>query len=171
MAIARGHRPLNPAYGFYGVPYFYSDYYDPYEVEYAPPEPPLPPAPAAQVKAEPLPDPVLLELHGSHWVRVTNFGEASDRALNGGAASVTQAAAKPLPPAVLVFRDGHTEEVSSYSIIGRSIYVKADYWSTDRWQRTIRIADLNIPATMKQNQQRGVHFELPSSPDEVMIRP
>ena len=70
---------------FYGAPYFYSDYYEPYEPEYPAPEPPPPPAPAVQVKNEPLPDPVLLELRSGQWVRVTNFGETSERALSAGA--------------------------------------------------------------------------------------
>jgi hypothetical protein len=81
------------------------------------------------------------------------------------------ATAKEMPPTVLVYRDGHTEELTSYSIIGNAIYAKADYWSSGLWTRTIQIADLDIPATLKQNQQRGVKFELPSGPGEVMIRP
>jgi hypothetical protein len=167
---SHGRRPFYPAYGYYGLPFSYSDYYEPYELEYPPPQPPPgPPAPAAQVKTEPLPDPVLLELHGSQWVRVTNFGESSARAL--AADTVPPAPSKPLPPAILVYRDGHTEEVSSYSIIGESIYIKTNYWSTGAWTRTIQIADLDIPATLRKNHERGVAFELPSSPDEVMIRP
>ncbi|MCU1271999.1 MAG: hypothetical protein JWN74_3293 [Acidobacteriaceae bacterium] len=167
---SHGRRPFYPAYGYYGLPFSYSDYYEPYEVEYPPPQPPPePPAPAAQVKTEPLPDPVLLELHGSQWVRVRNFGESSARAL--AADTVPRAPSKPLPPAILVYRDGHTEELSSYSIIGESIYTKADYWSTGAWTRTIQIADLDIPATLRKNHERGVAFELPSGPDEVMIRP
>ncbi len=157
---------------FYGAPYFYSDYYEPYEPEYPATEAEPPPAPAVQVKNEPLPDPVLLELRSGQWVRVTNFGETSERALSTGA-QVSPSTTKPqeMAPAILVYRDGHTEEVSSYSIIGRMIYTKADYWTVGAWTRTIQIADLDIPATMKQNQQRGVRFELPSGPDEVMIRP
>jgi len=121
-----GHHPSYPAYGYYDAPYFYSDYYEPNDLAYPPLQPPPePPSPAAQVKTEPMPDPVLLELHGSQWVRVTNFGESSDRAL--AAETVAPTPAKTLPPAVLVYRDGHTEEVSSYSIIGESIYTKADY--------------------------------------------
>ena len=166
--IARGHRAFNPAYGYFGTPYFYSDYYEPDQLEYLPPEPPPNPTPAAQVKAEPLPDPVLLELHGSQWVRVTNFDESSSRAL---AAETVPAPAKALPPAVLVYRDGHTEELSSYSIIGGSIYTKANYWTTGSWTRTIAIADLDIPATLKQNEKRGINFALPSGPNEVMLRP
>jgi hypothetical protein len=126
--------------------------------------------PVVQEKPEPLPDPVLLELHGSRWVKVTNFGEASQQALAPSAKAEAQLA-KTIAPAVLVYRDGHSEEVNSYSIIGSAIYTKADYWSSGSWTRTIHIADLDIPATLKQNRQRGVKFDLPSGPDEVVIRP
>jgi hypothetical protein len=122
-------------------------------------------------QAEPLPDPVLLELHGTKWVRVTNSGGSSDQAVVREVAAPQQAQAKPLPPAVLVYRDGHSEEVSSYSIIGDTIYIKTNHWTTGSWTRTIQVADLNIPATLSENQKRGVDFELPSSPNEVMIRP
>jgi hypothetical protein len=122
-------------------------------------------------QAEPLPDPVLLELHGTKWVRVTNSGGSSDQAVVREVAAPQQAQAKPLPPAVLVYRDGHSEEVSSYSIIGDAIYIKTNHWTTGSWTRTIQVADLNIPATLSENQKRGVDFELPSSPNEVMIRP
>ena len=74
-------------------------------------------------------------------------------------------------PAVLIYRDGHSEEVSTYSIIGSAIYTKSDYYASGNWTRTIQIVDLDVAATLKQNQQRGVKFDLPSGPDEVMIRP
>ncbi len=153
-----------PFFYGYGAPYFYSDYYEPNEQEYAAPQPV--PEPAPQAKQEPLPDPVLLELRGNQWVRVTNFGETSVPA------SSTKAEAQlPQPPAILVYGDGHTEEISSYAIIGRAIYTKSNYWTSGTWTRTIQIADLDLPATFKQNQQRGVKFELPSGPDEIVIRP
>lgn len=166
IIIAREHRAFNPAYGYYGAPYFYSDYYQPSDFEYQSPEPSTPPI-QVQAKTEPLPDPVLLELHGSRWVKVTNFGESCDRAL----AAETQTKAKQLPPAVLVYRDGHSEELSSYSIIGGAIHTKSNYWTTGVWTRTIPVADLDIAATLLQNQKRGVNFQLPSGPDEVMLRP
>jgi hypothetical protein len=170
VIIAHPHHVFNPAYGYYGTPYFYSDYYEPPEFEYQPsvssPQPVQ-----VQVKPEPLPDPVLLELRGGRWVKVTNFGEESDRALARATAADTQTKAKTLPPAVLVYRDGHTEELSSYSIIGESIHTKSNYWTTGTWTRTIPVADLDIAATLQQNEKRGVNFELPSGPDEVMLRP
>ena len=174
-----GHRPFrrNWGGGYYGWPYF-ADYgygygYDSEPYDY--PSSPAPhsqaspqPAPPVPESKEPLPSPVLLELHGEQWVQVNSFAPPS-----GQATSVAPQNPKPavLPPAVLVFRDGHTEEVSSYSIIGPVIYTKADYWASGNWTRKIQIADLDLPATCKQNQARGVNFELPSSPDEVMIRP
>lgn len=158
----------NPyGYGFYGAPYYFSDDYGPSEADYRPAPAPAPVVQVVQEKPEPLPDPVLLELRGNQWVKVGNFGEASQQALNVSAS----APAKEIPPAVLIYRDGHSEEVSSYSIIDRMMYTKSDYYSSGSWTRTIQLADLDLPATLKQNQQRGVKFDLPSGPDEVVIRP
>ena len=174
--IVRGGRTFNHpyrrygnpyGYAFYGAPYYFSDDYGPSEADYRPEPAPPPVVQVAQQKPEPLPDPVLLELRGNQWVKVGNFGEASQQALNLSAS----APAKDIPPAVLVYRDGHSEEVSSYSIIGRMMYTKSDYYSSGSWTRTIQLADLDLPATLKQNQQRGVKFDLPSGPDEVVIRP
>jgi len=173
VGIASGegmhHRPFRRTPYFYGAPYFYSDY-DSYEPEHPTPPPAAPPAPVVQVKTEPLPDPVLLELRGNQWVKVTSFGEASAEAL-GQESPAQMPLQKEMAPALLIYRDGHSEEVSSYSIIGRVMYAKSDYWTSGAWTRTIQIADLDVPATLKQNQQRGVKFELPSGPDEIVIRP
>jgi hypothetical protein len=165
------HRPFRGAgfIGGYGWPYFYDDYAESYEPEPAPvAQPAAAPAPL-QVKAEPVPDPVLLELRGNQWVKVESFTSVP------AAAPVNvpspQVAVQQSAPTVLVYRDGHSEELSSYSIIGPLIYTKSDYWSSGNWTRKIQIADLDLPATLKQNQDRGVKFELPSGPDEVMIRP
>lgn len=154
---------------------FYSDYSD-YGYGYEqPPAPPQPPATASlqpQTSNEPIVAPVLLELQGNHWVKVDSFTMPSSSVATGEkSASLMSGAPKEMPPAVLVYRDGHTEELSSYTIIGESIHTKANYWTNGAWTRTIQIADLDIPATLKQNQQRGVKFDLPSGPDEVIIRP
>jgi hypothetical protein len=74
-------------------------------------------------------------------------------------------------PATLVFRDGHHQEVTSYTIANRTIYVSGDYWSTGAWQQQIQIADLDIPTTLKLNQDRGVKFALPTAPNQVITRP
>ena len=148
--------------GGYGWPYFYDDYAETYVPEPIAAPQPAPAAPV-QVKA----DPVLLELRGDQWVKVDSFTSAAVVPVNSAAAVPKQSSA----PAVLVYRDGHSEELNSYSIIGPVIYTKGDYWSSGNWTRKIQIADLDLAATFKQNQDHGVKFELPSGPDEVMIRP
>lgn len=154
---------------------FYSDYSD-YGYGYGePPAPPQPPPPAPpQASNEPIAAPALLELQGNQWVKVNSFTMPSGEAAIGKSSfngSSSAAAPKEMLPAVLVYRDGHTEELTSYTIIGDSIHTKANYWTNGAWTRTIQIADLDIPATLKQNQQRGVKFDLPSGPNEVVIRP
>ena len=75
-----------------------------------------------------------------------------------------------LPAAVLVFRDGHTEEVEKYVIQGGVINARSDYWSTGSWTRKIPIAELDVPATLKLNEERGGKFSLPSGPSEIVVR-
>ncbi len=127
------------------------------------------------------PEPLLLEWHGDHWVRVTSHGQSatgaqpdySERSNGRSAPSERNGASQPPrepPPAVLVFRDGHKEEVSSYTIIGGTMYTKADYWTSGSWTKEIQIADLDLPATLRLNQERGVKFALPAGPYEVVMR-
>ncbi len=127
------------------------------------------------------PEPLLLEWQGDHWVRVTSYGQSatgaqpdySERSNRRSAPSARNSAGQPpseLPPAVLVFRDGRKEEVSSYTIVGGTMYTKADYWTSGSWTKKIQIADLDLPATLRLNQERGVKFALPAGPYEVVMR-
>jgi len=75
-----------------------------------------------------------------------------------------------MPPAVLVFRDGRQEEVKKYTIIGSVIYAGANYWTTGSWTTEIPVALLDIPATLKINAEHGAKFNLPSGPNEIVIR-
>jgi hypothetical protein len=75
-----------------------------------------------------------------------------------------------LPPSVLVFRDGHQEEVERYVVQGDSLYTSADYWSTGSWTRRIPIAELDVPASVKLNAARGGKFSVPTRPYEVVVR-
>ncbi len=56
---------------------------------------------------------------------------------------------------MLVFRNGKQQEVNSYAIMGDALYV------FDQGRKKIALADLDIPATMKANDERGVEFRLP----------
>ena len=62
---------------------------------------------------------------------------------------------KPNEPSVLVFRDGHRQEISNYAIMGQTVYV------FDKRTRKISFADLDVPATVKANDDRGLEFRIP----------
>jgi len=70
---------------------------------------------------------------------------------------------------ILVFRDGRQETIQKYVIQGNILYASAEYWKTGSWTKKIPIAALNVPATLKLNRERGVKFDLPSGPDEVVV--
>jgi hypothetical protein len=73
------------------------------------------------------------------------------------ASSASQARSKAeSQPTQLVFRDKRTEEVQNYAIVGQTFWV----FSAQR-ARKIPLADLDIPATKKANDDRGVEFQLP----------
>jgi len=62
------------------------------------------------------------------------------------------------PATVLVFRDQHREEVSNYAIVGQTL------WSfSGQRRKKIPLADLDIVATQKANDDRGVAFHAPGS--------
>src|SRR5215831_2001727 len=160
---------------YFSSPYFYPDYdyqeYEPIETQASPPQvitvqPPPAPAPAATPVES-----LVLENHGGQWVRVSNLGQPSALAQSTGLDTARAAAPTRLPPTVLVFCNGHTEEVERYMIQGDVIFVGSNYWTTGSWTKKVPIPALDIPATVKLNEERGVKFSLPSGPNEVMIRP
>lgn len=61
------------------------------------------------------------------------------------------------PVATLVFKDGNQMEIRNYAVVGQTLYDL----SSGR-PRRISLADLDLPATEKVNDDRGVSFELPS---------
>ena len=62
------------------------------------------------------------------------------------------------PPTVLIFKDGRQAEIANYAIAGGTLF---DLGSGR--QRKIAIADLDIAETTKQNDDRGVDFQVPAS--------
>lgn len=74
-------------------------------------------------------------------------------------------------PVILIFRDGHREEVTEYTIAAGVLYAHLDYATDGSWNKTIALSSLNLPETTKTNQSRGIKFQLPHSPNEVILRP
>jgi hypothetical protein len=59
-------------------------------------------------------------------------------------------------PTEFVFRDKHTEEVKNYAIVGESIWVL-----NSGKAKKIPLSELDIAATKKANEDRGVDFKTP----------
>jgi hypothetical protein len=166
----------NSAYLF--PPYFYDDGIDEGpggpQVQVSVSQSAQPPAPPAK----PI-EPLLLENRDGQWVRVPTGSQmqaiSDSTQLSGLQPGITVpagvfTAVPELPPAQIVFRDGHTEEVQKYMIQGGVLYTTSDYWTTGSWTRKIPLAELDIPASLKLNKERGTKFNLPSGPNEVAIR-
>jgi hypothetical protein len=60
------------------------------------------------------------------------------------------------PSTVLVFRDGHQSDVLNYAIVGDTLFDFADGRT-----KKILLADLDLPATRKANDDNGVDFQIP----------
>lgn len=138
--------------------------------------------------------PLVLELQGGQYIRVartavdgevlplnrgSNLSSNRDDVHRVPSAShqadsspaIAAASGKPLVPAILVFRDGHSEEVSDYAITDGALYARGDYYTDGYWNKKIELSSLDIAQTLQANLSRNVHFVLPSSPNEVITRP
>jgi hypothetical protein len=138
--------------------------------------------------------PLLIELQGGQYVRVartpvdggalrlsqgSNLGSNHDDARpvtptsrqTDRSLAIATAPAKSVTPAVLVFRDGHSEEVRDYAITDGALYARGDYYTDGYWNKKIELSSLDIAQTLQANLSRNVNFVLPSSPNEVITRP
>jgi hypothetical protein len=70
----------------------------------------------------------------------------------------TAAPEAPPPPTTLVFKDGHRLEVGNYAIVGATMFDL-----TPGHPRKIALADVDLEATQKENEDHGVSFQLPSN--------
>jgi hypothetical protein len=60
------------------------------------------------------------------------------------------------PATALVFRDQHVEEVRNYAIAGGTLWVL-----NEQAAKKIPLAQLDLAATVKMNDERGVDFQVP----------
>jgi hypothetical protein len=150
--------------------------------------------PAEYADREPSPSqPLMIELQNGRYVRVNSTaadGEAlpltlapeadksnqpqlakSARSNSTGPAITAAPPPHDLAPALLVFRDGHSEKVRDYTIADGILYASGDYYTDGYWNKKIDLSTLNVAQTLEANAARGVKFVLPSSPNEVITRP
>jgi hypothetical protein len=157
-------------------------------------------SPAATPVPERTPaEPLTIELQGDRYVRVSGEQTSETGSETGSetesetkmidprpdpprrqqqsAGGATHAvAARELASTVLVFRDGHREEVSDYTIADGVLYTRSDFYtpgfySPGSWNRKIDLSSLDLSETLQSNQSRGVRFQLPQAPNEVIVGP
>jgi hypothetical protein len=146
-------------YGWYGYPWFslgwywgggYSDAYYAY------------PATSYPVYVSPYAD----DNTSVDYKQQKEIDQLNDEVARLRAEQQSGAAAKPAPQpppkaqvnseTVLVFRDRHSEEIENYAVVGKTLWV-----FTEQRARKIPITELNVPATTKANEARGIDFRLP----------
>jgi len=175
-------RPNRFGSPYLGSPLWWDDGYDygsPQVVAVQPDQAAKAPQPAMHWEDAPKAQaPLLIELQGDRYVRISASSAAASSSMIEPRTVAETSVSTAIParppaesPTVFIFRDGHQEESSNYSIVAGTIYASNDYWTNGAWSRKIFVADLNVPATMHANQQRGVRFVLPSAPNEVVTRP
>ncbi|MGA3090610.1 MAG: hypothetical protein ABSD75_18560 [Terriglobales bacterium] len=125
--------------------------------------------------------PLLIEWRGDRYVRFGGVGDTAGAESSAGADYAESTTVKvPMPaaqrqsqvgehsPAVLVYRDGHREEIADYAIVEGVIYVGSNYWQSGQWTKQVPLSALDAPATLQANRQRGAKFILPSASNVVI---
>lgn len=72
--------------------------------------------------------------------------------------AVVEPPSPPLPKetTVLIFRDGHRFELTDYAIAGQDVLNLSGHGP-----HRIALADLDLPATVRENDDRGIDFRVP----------
>jgi len=130
----------------------------------------------------------MIELQGDHYVRISGEDTSTAEMKQIDGTSTTRAplsrdprtrstittssdAPQELAPTILVFRDGRREEVSDYTIADGILYTNTNFYTDGSWTRKITLASLNLASTIDANQSRGIRFQVPNAPNEVIVRP
>ncbi|MGO8816702.1 MAG: hypothetical protein ACLQVG_18855 [Terriglobia bacterium] len=108
---------------------------------------------------EPEQDPQLAAQVGNLAGEVEMMREdEAQRDWRGAPAAESPGEAEEKPPATLfVYRDGHQAEVQNYAILGNTLWV-----FSDKITRRVPLADLDLAATQRANEARGVDFAAPA---------
>lgn len=162
-----GHRRHHPGFASpflgsvyyvpYAVPYDYGDYAD-YDVM-------SPGVDDTMEEDYTRPGPTIFDSHGGSSREYPRPGAEEDYRSQS---SQESASAKPTPEpeqqeppeeqptTVLVFKDGRQMEIENYVIAGATLYDLSEGRS-----KKVALAELDLPATVKQNDDRGVEFKIP----------
>lgn len=180
QGAAFGRHSFADAIPFFGDSLYSDAFYSPvYATGYAPGQPAViimqAPQAAAPDPVQPPAQPLLIELQGDRYMRISGEGESSAQTIDRESASNRPEVLRPTPsesaPAVLVFRDGRSEEVYDYTITNGILYARTNYYSDGSSNRKVELSSLNLPETVAANRSRGVKFQLPTTSNEVIVGP
>ncbi|HXW89947.1 MAG TPA: hypothetical protein VEK33_05325 [Terriglobales bacterium] len=140
------HRPDNglllPS-GIYVLPYY--AYYDPGQAEYDPSQDPYDGGPT------------IFDRRGQGTPARPQTSDSEGPA--GASVPPADSESEPLadqPATVLVFKDGRRMEIQNYAIVGNTL------WDlSDGARRKVPLNDLDLGATTKENDERGIDFRVP----------
>lgn len=174
------HSPrFNRGVGVYYLPLFDPFYADYSAAEYPAAQPPVivvqPQAASPAPVSSPAPmQPLMIELRGDHYVQISGEGNAHAELIDEPGLNSQTLGKRPPPPAhnvILIFRDGHREEVSNYTVADGVLYASSDYYTAGAWVRKVAVSELNVPETVAANESEGAAFHLPSAANEVVVGP
>ncbi len=141
-------RNFVPQQTTFGSPFFFVPTYFPNSMDYEPQVEEAPPAVPEQETA--LAAQVALLTDAVRELREDQaLRETSRPPVVPPRASVEE---KPVP-VVLIYRDGHQADVENYAVLGQTLWVFGN-----RATRRVPLADIDLDATRKANEQRGVDF-------------
>jgi hypothetical protein len=141
----RGDHPFGGV--VYGVPYYPYSYYD--DNSEAPADDA---SPASDYRG----GPTIFDRRGPGMNRSTQEGDSDD---SHTPKAETRSEPQPVsnqPDTLLVFKDGHQLEIANYAIVGSTLFDL-----TDGHRRKIPLSELDLTATAKQNDDRGIDFQVP----------
>jgi hypothetical protein len=84
--------------------------------------------------------------------------DPAPRPASSGDPQAAPPATQMMPATILVFRDQHQKEIQNYAIVGQTLWNFAP-----QRREKIPLADLDLAATAKANDDRGVTFRVPTS--------
>jgi len=81
----------------------------------------------------------------------------SELAAANGQVPQTSAAPQNAPPLTLILKDGRRIEAPGYALVGSTLWILNQESATK-----IPLSDVDVGATQKENQQRGINVVIPS---------
>jgi hypothetical protein len=82
-----------------------------------------------------------------------------------GQSTPTSAAAQNAPAVTLILKDGHRIEAAGYALVGSTLWILNAQDATK-----ISLSDVDIDATQRENQKRGINVVIPPNTSQRRLR-